>query len=312
MEEKMNSIEESWENATFANNFLFCKILENEPDLCKQLIELLLHIKIDHLEPPQSEKMIKESFDSKSVRFDVYTKDEKRIFDLEMQTVTKKNLRKRARYYQSIIDTSNLAAGVNYNQLKDTYVIFICLDDIFNKGLPVYSFENTCLEDKRLKLHDGTYKVFFNVADCDKLKSDEEKTFFRFLQGGHAESEFTKNLGKKLAYAKKNSEWRRQYMTWQQTIMDERYWARLEGHDEGYTEGHDEGYSEGHDEGYSVGRSEGYSQGHAQGIEQGIEQGTRTAKIETARNFLSMGLTAEQISQGTGLAVAEIEALAVQ
>ena len=117
-------------------------------------------------------------------------------------------------------------------------------------------------------------------------------------------------------------------MTWQQTIMDERYWARLEGHDEGYTEGHDEGYteghdegyseghdegySEGHDEGYSVGRSEGYSQGHAQGIEQGIEQGTRTAKIETARNFLSMGLTAEQISQGTGLAVAEIEALAVQ
>ncbi|MBR0099595.1 MAG: PD-(D/E)XK nuclease family transposase, partial [Treponema sp.] len=93
----------SWEELTFADNFLFCKILESEPELCRELIELLLHIKIDHLEQPQSEKTVQESFDAKSVRFDVYTKDDRRIFDLEMQTTDTKNLPKRARYYQSAI-----------------------------------------------------------------------------------------------------------------------------------------------------------------------------------------------------------------
>ena len=88
----------SWNELTFADNFLFCKILESEPDLCRQLIELLLHIKIDHLEKPQGERTMQETIDAKSVRFDVYTRDDKRIFDLEIQTTDTKNLPKRARY----------------------------------------------------------------------------------------------------------------------------------------------------------------------------------------------------------------------
>lgn len=31
-------------------NFIFCKIMESEPELCKHLLEILLHIEIDHLE----------------------------------------------------------------------------------------------------------------------------------------------------------------------------------------------------------------------------------------------------------------------
>ena len=76
----------SWDELTFADNFLFCKILESEPELCRQLLELLLHIRIDHLEVPQAERTMQETIESKSVRFDVYTKDDNRIFDLEMQT----------------------------------------------------------------------------------------------------------------------------------------------------------------------------------------------------------------------------------
>lgn len=65
--------------------------------------------------------------------------------------------RKRSRYYQSIIDMSNLNAGTEYDELKDTYIIFICLNDIFHKGLPVYSFENVCCEDKDIKLNDRAF-----------------------------------------------------------------------------------------------------------------------------------------------------------
>ncbi|MCR4822182.1 MAG: Rpn family recombination-promoting nuclease/putative transposase [Treponema sp.] len=230
----------SWEELTFADNFMFCKILESEPELCKELIELLLHVKIDHLEFPQSEKTMDEFPDAKSIRLDVYTKDDKRIFDLEMQAIDTKNLGHRARYYQSIIDMDNLSKGENYSHLKDSYVIFICLKDIFDKGLPVYSFENICTEDTSLPLNDGTFKVFFNAEDCDKLKSEKERDFFKFLKGQGAESDFSKRLESKVLLARKNAIWRKQYMTWQQTIDEEKEIAFQKGKDAGITQGQNE------------------------------------------------------------------------
>ena len=58
-----------WEELTFADTFLFCKILESELNLCRSLLELLLHIKIDHRKPPHGERTMQESLDAKSVRW---------------------------------------------------------------------------------------------------------------------------------------------------------------------------------------------------------------------------------------------------
>ena len=43
--------------------------------------------------------------------------------------------------------------------------------------------------------------------------------------------------------------------------------------------------------------------------EDGMEQGSQQAKIETAKNFISMGLSVEQISKGTGLSMDFIKTL---
>jgi len=231
-----STAEESWESLTLANNFIFCKVMENNPDLCKHLLELLLHIEIDHLEPPQAERTFQESISSKGVRFDVYAKSENRIFDIEIQTVKKKNLPKRARYYQSVIDVSNLNSGVNYKNLKDTYVIFICLMDVFGKGLPVYSFENICAEDRETKLNDRAFKIFFNAENCDKIESEEERAFFNFLKGKSADDSFTRHLEEKVSLAKKNLEWRNQYMTFKEQFCEEIEEAREEAYKEAYTE----------------------------------------------------------------------------
>ena len=45
------------------------------------------------------------------------------------------------------------------------------------------------------------------------------------------------------------------------------------------------------------------------GVSQGISQGEHQAKIETAKKFLTMGISIEQVSQGTGLSVDEITKL---
>lgn len=258
-----------WEELTFADNFLFCKIMEDSPELCRQLLELLLDIRIGRIEQPQSERTMQEALGAKAVRFDVYAKDDSRIFDIEIQTTDAQNLPERARYYQSVIDMDNLSKGENYTRLKDTYVIFLCLKDIFRRRLPVYFFENTCRADKTLTLGDRAYKVFFNAANCDTLKSDEMRNFFRFLKGERAESVFSKRIAEKVAFAKQNMQWRKQYMTWQQTIDVEKMFA--------------------------------FEEGHVAGVQEGIR--------ESARNLLKEGDAPEKIARCCSLPLEEVLAL---
>ena len=48
-------------------------------------------------------------------------------------------------------------------------------------------------------------------------------------------------------------------------------------------------------------RRDGFEEGLATGLEQGREQGAYETKLETARKFLAMGLSPEQVAQGTNL-----------
>ena len=40
---------EKYENISFTNNFAFCKVMQNE-EICREVIETLLHIKVGRLE----------------------------------------------------------------------------------------------------------------------------------------------------------------------------------------------------------------------------------------------------------------------
>ena len=42
--------EEKWEKATIANNFIFYKVMRNNPDVCQELLEILLEFKIEKIE----------------------------------------------------------------------------------------------------------------------------------------------------------------------------------------------------------------------------------------------------------------------
>ena len=52
-----------------------------------------------------------------------------------------------------------------------------------------------------------------------------------------------------------------------------------------------------------------YKEGIAEGEKIGIEKGAKEAKIETAKNFLKLGLTVEQVAEGTGLSIEEVDVL---
>ena len=64
-----------------------------------------------------------------------------------------------------------------------------------------------------------------------------------------------------------------------------------------------------YENGFDRGHEAGLQVGLQQGIEQGIEQGAYQNKLETARTFLSMGLSSEQVAQGTNLPLDVVQGL---
>ncbi len=223
--EQQLTLEEKWEQATLANNFIFYKVMRHHPDACKYLIEMLLNIKIEKMEM-HSEEVIDIDHDSKSIRLDVFVKDTGKMYDIEMQTTDTKDLPKRSRYYQALMDLDTLKTGQLYKDLKDSHVIFICLEDIYKNGLPIYTFEYICTEDGKTKLNDRALKHFFIAETCAKMiENKEARSFFEFLISNKATSSYTSDLDKYVTDAKHNMQWRVQYMTWER----QQAYARAEG-----------------------------------------------------------------------------------
>ena len=210
---------QKWERLTLADNFIFCKVLEDNPEVCRHLIEILLNIKIDRIEKPAAEKSLKTDFISRGIRFDVYVKDGNgRSFDIEIQTTRSTSLAKRARYYQGLMDVDNVQHGSGYDVLNESYVIFLCLGDAFGKGFPVYTFRYRADEDKDFLMDDGTVNVFFNAKKYDTMRSEELRAFFKYLCGKEPSSGFTDRLSALVERVKTNAQWRHRFMTWEQEM----------------------------------------------------------------------------------------------
>ena len=165
MEKTMPDVNKIWENLTIADNFIFQKVMRKKR-LCKHFIEKILHVKVQKIMFPETEKDIHIRRDSKSVRLDVYVEDDKgTLYDIEMQTTDYADpaeLPKRTRYYQAMMDMDVLNKGEFYTKLRKTYIIFICTFDPFDRNLSQYTFRETCAEDATLEMGDETTKIFLN------------------------------------------------------------------------------------------------------------------------------------------------------
>ncbi len=186
-----------------------------DSELCKELLQRILpDLEIDHIEYPELQKAIKPDVDAKSIRLDVYIRDDKgTIYDIEMQVTDTKELPKRSRYYQSVIDLQLIDKGQHYKLLKPSYIIFICPFDVFCQGRHIYTFENICKEDTNIVLGDGAVKIFLNAdSEMDDV-SKELAAFLDFVAGKETDDSFVKKLDDAVKMAKKNREWRHEYMT---------------------------------------------------------------------------------------------------
>jgi len=268
------------EELTFTDDFMFGHIMQNK-EICTELLECLLNIKIDHVEYPELQKSLSAFYETKGVRLDVYVKDSDRVFDIEIQNNPELNLAKRTRYYQSMLDIDNLLKGEDYDTLKESYIIFICTFDPFGKNLSTYTFRNLCIEKANLELDDKTTKIIFNAEAFEKEKDVAISAFLRYISKRIPTDSFTEKLDSLVEKSKDNQKLRSEYLAMNLHDRDIKKQA------------------------YKDGLEEGISKGISQGISQGAEQ----AKLETARNLFSFNLSLEQIMQATGLPLETVEQL---
>ena len=232
---------DNWESLTIRDNFIFSKVMETNPDLCRRIIEVILDIKIDHIEYLEREQTLQTRLDSKGIRLDVYVEDGSRSFNLEMQLTDSKSLGQRMRYYQGLIDMDKIGKGQFYDQLGESYVIFICTFDHFKRGLHKYTFRERCLEDDNLQLGDGTTKVILNAtANGDDVNS-ALKGFLDYVANGRIEHPLAEELDNNVERVKLAKEWRLEYMTFEMLLRE----RERQGKEEGIAEGEARGEAKG-------------------------------------------------------------------
>lgn len=235
MMEKNLTPEEKWERATIANNFIFYKVMHNNPEICKELLEILLEMKLDRIEMRQEEE-VEIDYGKKGIRMDVYAYGVDKAFNIELQTSDTGELPERARYYQGVLDVDQLNKGVEYSELRTSYVIFICIPDIFKKGLGKYSFENICKENSEVVLNDRAYKYFFIAKNYDKILNEDQKDFLRLVLSNECSSGFSNKISKMVEAAKHNTQWRKQFMEFERQMA----YSFREGKAEGKAEAKEE------------------------------------------------------------------------
>ena len=284
MKKELLQYKKQWENLRLDDDFLFGKVMQ-DPKLCKELLQRILpDMKITRVTFPEVQKTIRPDMDAKSVRLDIYAEDDKKvIYDVEIQKLDTKELPKRSRYYQSVIDVQLLERGHNYSELRKSFIIFICMKDIFRQGRHIYTFENICREDGGLPLHDQAIKIFLNADGTLDDVSPELKSFLDYLKGKTAEKQgegaekqtedpYIQELEAAVRKAKQNREWRREYMM---------LWMRDQ---ENFERGIEQGMERGVKQGRKQGRKEGMKQQRRNTILKMIVQGFQDEQIKNLWN----------------------------
>ena len=235
-----------YEELTFSDDFMFCKVLQHNPQLCRELLELVLGRQVGELVTLERQHPVEITADKRGVRFDVYARDDDSVvYDVEMQNALRDHLPKRTRYIQGLLDLEMLERGAHFSELQESFVIFICRFNLLDEaGRHRYSFRNLCVEDPSLELEDGTEKIFLCTEGAAEDISPEMKQFLAYVAGNTPESSFAKRLEDAVAKARLNPAWRKEFMDLQDYVDI----AKEEGRKEGLKQGREEGLQQGREE----------------------------------------------------------------
>ncbi|MBR1445371.1 MAG: PD-(D/E)XK nuclease family transposase [Firmicutes bacterium] len=107
----------------------------------------------------------------RSIRLDIRAVDDDGdLYDIEIENDQKRATPKRARFNISIMDSDTLDKSELWNDLPETYMIFITRDDVLCGNKPIYHIERTIKELDHKLFDDETHIIYVN----SKIQNDTE------------------------------------------------------------------------------------------------------------------------------------------
>ena len=210
------------------------------------------------------------------IRMDVYAVDSLGTeYDIEVQRSDKGAGTRRARFNSSLLDLNSLKKGSSYENLPESYVIFITEKDVLKHGLARYHI-NRIIEELNQRFDDGEHIIYVNGAYEGKDAMGQLMNDFR---SENAEEMMLDPLKETVNRYKNNPE------EVAAMCAELEKWS-LEERNEGRAEGRVEG------------RAEGRAEGQAEG------------KVSIALKMLEDGLSFEKIAEYTELSLTAIQKLA--
>lgn len=158
------------------DDFMRCIFRDNIPlaQLVLRIVTGKQDLEITKLE---TQKDMKRLVGARSICLDAYGTDSKgKKYDCEVQRSDHGAGVRRARYHSSSMDIENLDAGQDFDELPDTYTIFITERDFFGKGKAFYRIERINM-DTNEPFNDGEHILYVNGeyrddSDIGKLMHD--------------------------------------------------------------------------------------------------------------------------------------------
>ena len=229
---------------------LFLSVMKN-----KTAYESTLSIILDEpdlkLTEVEVEQVVLNKSGKRAIRLDAWARDvSDRRFNTEMQNDTEADdVRRRARFYQGLLDTPVLKAGktTRYKHLPSTVIIFITQEDIFGRDRAIYTFTEQCEEFSDLPLDDGTKKIFLNMTS--KNGRPELISLLQYMKNTTIDNPEVKIKDKRIIMLDEIVNEVKQSEEWEAVKMN-----ILEI---GIEKGREEGRKDGLQDGLKIGRAEG-------------------------------------------------------
>ena len=106
----------------------------------------------------------------RSVKLDILAVDShNRVFNVEVQRSDRGAGAKRARYNSALIDANVTEPGDQYEDLNETFVIFITENDVMKAGLPIYHIDRVVRETGKL-FEDEEHIIYVTSQIKDETK----------------------------------------------------------------------------------------------------------------------------------------------
>ena len=103
----------------------------------------------------------------RSITIDIYARDGNgKIYDIEVQRASSGADVHRARFHSSMIDTKMLKAGQEFQEIHDSYVIFITASDVMGAGRSLYHIDRV-IKETGTYFGDGSHIIYVNGSYKD-------------------------------------------------------------------------------------------------------------------------------------------------